>query len=317
MEKYKYRCLIVDDMHDSICDMLRNIDVEPEYQPEITREEIIEAITQYDIMVIRSKTKVDEELIEKADNLKVIARAGAGIDNLDEEVLRKKGIAIINAPEGNRDAVAEHTMGMLLSLLNNITKSDKEVRNKIWDREGNRGVELSGKTVGVIGYGNMGKELVKRLLAFRCNVLIYDKYIKDYEYGHQQKASLKQIQKQCDIVTLHVPLTDETIGWVDDDFLNSFEKNIYVVNTARGEVIKNSAIVNKLKSGKLLGACLDVLENEKLNTLNGDDLVDFNYLCSTDNVLLTPHIAGWSMESYYKINKVLVDKLEEGLKFID
>ena len=313
----KYKCLIVDDMHSSICDMLREIDVEPNYSPKINREEIIASIEDYDMMIIRSKTKVDAELLQNAKKLKVVGRAGAGIDNLDEDYLRNSNIKIINAPEGNRDAVAEHTMGLLLSLLNNINKSDKEVRKKIWDREGNRGVELSGKTVGIIGYGNMGKELLKRLKAFRCKVLIYDKYLKDFEYGHQQKATLKQIQEKCDIITLHVPLTEETIGWLDHDFFNGFSKSIFLVNTARGEVVKNDAVVSSLKSGKLLGASLDVLENEKLNSLNEDELNNFNYLTSSDKVVLTPHIAGWSKESYFKINKVLVDKMEDILKYIN
>ncbi|MDH5475262.1 MAG: NAD(P)-binding domain-containing protein [Cyclobacteriaceae bacterium] len=308
---HKYKCLIVDDMHPSIEKMLRDIGVVPHFHPNITRSGIIDIIAEFDILFIRSKTKVDSELLNHADNLKIIGRAGAGIDNLEIDWIESKGIRMINAPEGNMDALAEHTMGLLLALLNNISRADKEVSNKIWDREGNRGVELSDKTVGIIGYGNMGKSLVRRLKAFQCKVLIYDKYIKDYEYGHQQKASLSEIFEKCDIVSIHVSLTDETKGLINDNFLNSFTKNIYLVNTARGEVAENSAIVNQLKTGKLLGAALDVLENEKINTLKDKALQDFDYLISTDKVILTPHVGGWSVESYYKINKVLVDKLEE------
>lgn len=310
---YKYKCLIVDDMHPSIEGMLKNIGVEPHYYPKVTRKEIIDRISNFDILFIRSKTKVDSDLLQHANKLKVIGRAGSGMDNLEIDWIESKGIAAINAPEGNRDAVAEHTMGLLLALLNNIYRANKEVSNKIWDRESNRGVELGNKTVGIIGYGNVGKALVKRLKAFECKVLIYDKYIKEYEFGYEQKASLKEVFEKCDIISLHVPLTDETRGWVNDDFLNSFKQNIYLINTARGEVVVNSAIVKHLKSGKLLGVALDVLENEKLDSLMDKGLQDFNYLIKTDKVILTPHVGGWSVESYYKINKVLVEKLEEVL----
>lgn len=310
---YKYKCLIVDDMHPSIEGMLKNIGVEPHYYPKVTRKEIIDRISNFDILFIRSKTKVDSNLLQHANKLKVIGRAGSGMDNLEIDWIESKGIAAINAPEGNRDAVAEHTMGLLLALLNNIYRANKEVSNKIWDRESNRGVELGNKTVGIIGYGNVGKALVKRLKAFECKVLIYDKYIKEYEFGYEQKASLKEVFEKCDIISLHVPLTDETRGWVNDDFLNSFKQNIYLINTARGEVVVNSAIVKHLKSGKLLGVALDVLENEKLDSLMDKGLQDFNYLIKTDKVILTPHVGGWSVESYYKINKVLVEKLEEVL----
>jgi len=294
--------------------MLKQIGVEPHYFPEISRNEILDKIENFEILFIRSKTIVDKELLQKAKSLKIVGRAGAGIDNLDMERIEQNGVIAINAPEGNRDAVAEHTMGLMLSLLHNINKSHIEITHKKWDREGNRGTELSSKTVGIIGYGNMGKALIKRLKSFRCKVLVFDKYIKDYEYGHQQKASLTEIQDQCDVISLHIPLTPETKGFVNDEFISAFRNDIYLINTARGEVVENEAIVNQLKSGKLLGAALDVLENEKIESLNGGELGTFEFLISSDKVILTPHVAGWSKESYYKINKVLVDKLEEKLK---
>ncbi|MDH5367040.1 MAG: NAD(P)-binding domain-containing protein [Cyclobacteriaceae bacterium] len=309
-----YKCLIVDDMHPSIEGMLKNIGVEPHYHPKSTREEIIDRISNFDILFIRSKTKVDSNLLQHANKLKVIGRAGSGMDNLEVDWIEKNGIKVINAPEGNRDAVAEHTMGLLLALLNKINRANKEVSNKIWDRESNRGVELSNRTIGIIGYGNMGKALVKRLKAFQCEILIYDKYIKEFEFGYEQKVTLPEIFEKCDIISLHIPLTDETRCCVNDDFINSFKQNIYLINTARGEVVVNSAVVKHLKSGKLLGAALDVLENEKLDSLTDNELEHFNFLVNSDNVILTPHVGGWSVESYYKINKVLVEKLEEVLK---
>ena len=306
----KYRCLIVDDMHESISEMLQNIGVESYYKPKITREEIISEIADYDFLFIRSKTRVDSDLLRNANKLKVIGRAGSGTDNLDLEWIENKGIQVINAPEGNQDAVAEHTIALLLSIINNVVKSDKEVRTRLWDREGNRGEELSSKTVGIIGYGYMGKAVVKRLKAFRCNILVYDKYIKDYEFGHQQKVELNEIFDKCDVISFHVPLTEETRGWVDSEFIKRFRKNIHLINTARGEIVKNRALVEHLNNGKLKGVALDVLQNEKIQELSMEELKDFEFLATSEKTILTPHIGGWSKESYYKINKVLVDKLE-------
>lgn len=308
-----YKCLIVDKMHESIIPLLNEIHITPVYKPLITRQEIISQLQDYEILFIRSKTTVDKELLKNASKLKVIGRAGAGIDNLDEECLANKGIAIINAPEGNKDAVAEHAIGMLLSLFNNIVKSHMEVISKVWDREGNRGVELFGKKVGIIGYGNMGSALAQRLIAFGCTVLAYDKYRIDYEDKYCRAVTLDEIYKSADVVSLHVPLTNETKGWVDIDFFNNFQKPIYFMNLARGEVVSLTALREAIESGKVLGAALDVLENEKLQTLDVEQEHTFEYLSKANNVILTPHIGGWSHESYYKINEVLVRKLEHVL----
>lgn len=311
--KHRVRCLIADKMHDSIEPMLNDIGVETTYLPNITRIEIRKTISDYDCLVIRSKTFVDEDLLQNASRLKYICRAGAGIDNLDVEWIKERGITIYNAPEGNRDAVAEHTMGLLLALLNNIIIGHNEVKKRKWDREGNRGVELNNKTVAIIGYGNMGKAVTKRLAAFGCKVLVYDKYIKEFEYGHQHKANMEEVFEQADIVSLHVPLTEETLGWVNENFIKKFHKEIYLINTARGEIVKNEALVNAIKKGTVIGAALDVLEKEEITKLTESEQLSFDYLANSNRVIITPHVAGWSSESYYKINKVIVDKLEEGL----
>jgi D-3-phosphoglycerate dehydrogenase len=309
-----YSCLIADEMHESVLDLLRDIGVRPVYKPGITRAQIIEEIASYDILFIRSKTRVDRALLENAPKLRVVGRAGAGIDNLDEAYIAERGIEIINAPEGNRDAVAEQTVGMLLSLFHNIVKAHLEVIAKKWDREGNRGVELAGKTVGIIGYGNMGSALAERLSAFGCTVLAYDKYRDNYADRYCKAVELDEIYKSADVLSMHVPLTDETRAWVDEEFFGNFHKQIYFLNLARGEVVSLKALKSALKEKKVLGAALDVLENEKLKTLDNEQSEIFDYLCHADNVIMTPHIGGWSQESYFKINKVLIQKLEVALK---
>ena len=306
--------MIADEMHDSVLRLLKDIGVTPIYKPTITRLEIIEEIAFHDVLFIRSKTKVDQELLQHASKLQVVGRAGAGIDNLDETYLAQRGIEIINAPEGNRDAVAEQTVGMLLSLFHNIVKAHLEVIAKKWDREGNRGIELAGKTVGIIGYGNMGSALAQRLSVFGCTVLAYDKYRDFYGDQYCSAVSMEEIYKSAEILSMHVPLTDETRGWVNNAFFNNFQKPIYFLNLARGEVVSLNALKTALEEKKVLGAALDVLENEKLTTLDDEQSKIFDYLCQSSNVIMTPHIGGWSQESYFKINKVLVQKLEFALK---
>ena len=301
--------IIVDQMHESLFPMLEKIKVSYDYFPEYKREDIKKAIPGYDGLIIRSKTKVDHELIEGAVNLKVVCRAGAGIDNLDEEALHKQGIHIINAPEGNRDAVAEHTIGLLLNLFAKINQADNQVRDRIWDREGNRGIELKNKTVGIIGYGNMGSAVAERLRSFGCDILVYDKYKRSFKDNFVQSVTLEDLFASTDVLSLHIPLTTETRGWIDKDFFSKFKKDIFLINTSRGEIIPLKDLVSLLKSGKIRGAGLDVLENERINELSEEQNRNFNYLIASDNVVLTPHVAGWSAESYQKINEVLVNKL--------
>ena len=308
-----YKCLIVDELHENIHPLLKNIGVEVSYCPQYQRNEIIEHLRGMDGLIIRSKTTVDEELLQYADKLKFVARAGAGIDNLDQYYLESKNINILNAPEGNRDAVAEHVIGLILNLSNNISRSNQEVKKGRWNRESNRGFELNSKTIGLIGYGNMGKALASKLSVFDCNIIAYDKYKTGFADTHCKEVSLQQLFQETDILSLHTPLTNETNGMVNKNFFECFRKNIIFINTARGEISPLSDLVQCLQSGKISAAGLDVLESEKLNKLTKAQKECFDILSSNNNVILTPHVAGWSAESYKKINEVLVNKIKKVL----
>jgi D-3-phosphoglycerate dehydrogenase / 2-oxoglutarate reductase len=307
------KILIVDDLHENIFPLLTEMGFEINYQPDIKRNEILEIMKDYEGLIIRSKTKVDKDFLSHCDKLEFIGRAGAGLDLIDLEEVNKRNIQVFAANEGNSDAVAEHTMGMILMLFNKLNWADAEVRQRVWEREKNRGIELKGMTVGIIGYGNMGMALAQRLMGFGVKVLAYDKVEKkDYEYGlYAQKATLEEIFEETDLLSIHVPLTDETRMMVNDDFLSKFKKNIFIVNTSRGEVASTTSILKGLQSGKIRGACLDVLENEKLSMLTPEQEEVYTQLFHMKNVVLTPHIAGWTVESYRKINEVLVEKIRE------
>jgi len=258
-------------------------------------------------VIIRSRFKIDKQFIDYGSNLKFIARAGSGLENIDVEYAENKNIHCYNAAEGNRQAVAEHALGMLLSLFNNLSRADQEVRNGVWEREGNRGIELAGKTVAIIGYGNNGSAFAEVLKGFNIKILAYDKYLKNYPY----KSTMKSIYKEADIVSLHIPLTDETTYLVDDNFINSFEKDIYLINTARGKCTNTKDLVVALENGKIKGACLDVLEYEKTSfeNLSQEGFTnDMQYLMNSKNTILSPHIAGWTIESNVKIAEVLLNK---------
>ena len=310
-QKTMKRILIADDLHENIFPMLLELGFEVNYQPNINRSEILKIIKDYEGLIIRSKTKIDEELLSHCDKLEFIARAGAGLDLIDIEEVSRKNIQVFAANEGNADAVAEHTMGMILMLFNKLNYADSEVRQSIWEREKNRGIELRGMTVGIIGYGNMGKALAERLIGFGVVVLAYDKEERGLtkEGFLASKASMEEIFKEADLLSIHVPLTDETRMMVNDEFIQKFKKNIFIVNTSRGEVASTGSILKGLQSGKLRGACLDVLENEKLSKLTLEQQKVYSQLFKLKNVILTPHIAGWTVESYRKINEVLIEKI--------
>lgn len=277
-----------------------------------TREEILTRIHEYDGIVIRSRIKINKEIIDKAGKLKFIARAGAGMENIDTVYAESKGIKCLHAPEGNRDAVAEHALGMVLSLFNNLCRANKEVREGKWVREGNRGIELMGKTVGIIGYGNMGSAFAERLKGFGVTVLVYDKYKKGFGTDFIQEVSLDKIFNETDILSLHTPLTDETHYLINDPFIKQFKKNIYIINTARGKSLNTGDLVSNLQSGKVLGACLDVLEYEmtSFENLDASNLpAAFQYLIQSDKVMLSSHIAGWTHESNEKIAQILAEKI--------
>ena len=308
------RILIVDDMHESILPLLRNEGYDPIYLPIITRKEILEIIDQFDGLIIRSKTNVDQELVDKATSLRFVARAGAGVDKLDEMYLQSKDIKIINAPEGNRDALAEHTLGILLSVLHRLSFSFEQIKEGIWDREGNRGIELKNKTVGVYGVGNMGKTFAKKLAGMQCEVIGYDKYNEDFEDDTVKKVNLDELMERTEILSIHVPLTEETNYLFDAAYLKRFKNLKVLVNTSRGKVLKTKDLVELLNAGEVYGAALDVLENEKPATYSELELTVNEKLVSHPNVIVTPHVGGWTYESYQRINEVIVEKLRDAFQ---
>ena len=277
-----------------------------------SKEEIKLKIKDYDGFIIRSRFSIDKTFLDAATNLKFIGRVGAGLENIDCDYAESKGITLISAPEGNRNAVGEHSLAMLLSLFNKLNKADNEVRNGKWLREDNRGIELDGKTVGLIGYGNMGKAFAKKLRGFDVKVLCYD--IKDnVEDENATQVSLQKLQEEADVLSLHTPETPLTIGMVNQDFINNFKKPFWLINTARGKSVITSDLVNALKSGKILGAGLDVLEYEKASfeSLFSSTLPEaFQYLIEAQNVILSPHVAGWTIESKEKLAQTIVNKIK-------
>jgi len=279
-----------------------------------TKDAIERKVNAYDGLIIRSRFAIDSSFLDKATNLKFIGRVGAGLENIDVEYAKEKGIFLAAAPEGNRNAVGEHTLGMLLSLFNKLNKADQEVRHGKWDREGNRGMELDGKTVGLIGYGNMGKAFAKKLKGFDVETICYD-ILGGVGDENARQVGILELQQKTDVLSLHVPQTEETLGMINTDFINAFHKPIWLLNTARGSCVNTKDLVINLKSGKILGAGLDVLEYEKSSFENMfDDKVlskAFEYLTQANNVLFTPHVAGWTVESKEKLAQTIVDKIKE------
>jgi D-3-phosphoglycerate dehydrogenase len=269
--------------------------------------EALEVLGGYAGLVMRSKFKLDRQYIDAGENLRFVCRAGAGMDNIDEEYAIQKSIELINAPEGNADAVGEHAIGMLLSLMNNLNNADAQVRSGIWDREANRGHELKGKTVGIIGYGFMGKSFARKLSGFGVNVIAYDKYKTGFSDEYAREVSMEEIVKHSDILSLHIPLTAETLGMVNEEYLFHFKKQIFLINTSRGKAVQTTAVMNAIAQGRILGAGLDVLEIEKFPALGEQQW--FDQLRQSGKVILTPHVAGWTFESYRKISEVMAEKL--------
>ena len=274
-------------------------------------DEVLENIADYEGVIIRSRIPLDQNFLTKASHLKFIARVGAGMENIDLETADNLNIQLINSPEGNRDSVAEHVVGMLLILMNRLFIASNEVKNGIWKREENRGDELLGKTFGIIGYGNMGKATAKRLSGFGVEVIFHD-ILTDLSDQFATQVSLEELQKRAEILSLHIPLTSETHYLIDDNFISKMENNFYFVNTARGKNIKTKALVEAIEAGKVLGACLDVLEYEKSSFENLEvENSDLQFLLDSDKVIVTPHIAGWTQQSKIKLAQVIVDKILE------
>lgn len=303
------KILIVDDLHPIFKEKAEALGYHVDDRPLITRAETLAVVKDYDGIAVRTKFRIDQELFDVAPKLQFVARAGAGLDNIDVDIAKQKGIALLAANEGNMDAVGEHAVGLLLALMNNFRKADLEIRNGVWDREGNRGYELKGKTVGIIGYGFMGQSFARKLAGFGVNIIAYDKYKTGFSDEFAREVSMEEIVKQSDVLSLHIPLTNETKQMVNDEYFFHFKKPIFFINTARGEIVNTQAVLNNLRNGKILGAGLDVLEKEKFPTLAEQGW--YEALKTNEKVILTPHIAGWTFDSYRKISEVLAEKLAE------
>ena len=310
----KMKILHLDTNHPLLMEQFAQLGFQNDEDYTSSKEEIEKKIQSYDGVIIRSRFTIDALFLNRATNLKFIGRVGAGLENIDVEYAKSKNIFLAAAPEGNRNAVGEHTLGMLLSLFNKLNKADQEVRNGRWDREGNRGIELDGKTVGIIGYGNMGKAFAKKLKGFNTEVICYD-IVGGVGDENARQVGIMELQQKTDVISLHVPQTSETIGMINEAFINTFQKPFWLLNTARGKCVLTKDLVKSLKSGKILGAGLDVLEYEKSSF---EDMFDennlpeaFQYLIKAPNVLFTPHVAGWTIESKQKLAQTIVDKIKE------
>ena len=306
------KILHIDSNHPLLWEQLQQAGFQNEADFTSSKQEVEAKIENYHGIVIRSRFKIDKTFLDKATNLQFIARVGAGLESIDCDYATAKGIHLIAAPEGNANAVGEHAIGMLLSLFNNLNKANNEVKSGQWKREANRGHELEGKTIGIIGYGNMGKSFAKKLRGFDVTVLCHD-ILPNMSDANATQVSLSELQERADVLSLHTPWTPETDKMINADFINQFKKPFWLINTARGNSVVTADLVEALKSGKILGAGLDVLEYEKLSfetLFEGEKPAAFEYLLQAENVLLTPHIAGWTFESHQKLAQTIVDKIK-------
>lgn len=308
----KKRVLIAEKTHPVLEEKLTHAGFFCEHFSGNTLNELNAIIGEYVGIIVRSRTKLTAEILSAAVQLKFIGRLGSGMENIDTEYADFRGIVCFNSPEGNCDAVGEHAVGMLLALVNHIHTADREVRNKVWKRETNKGMELGGKTIGIIGYGHTGPAFAKRLCGWGVNLLVYDKYKSGFGNDNVIECQMDRIYNEADILSFHIPLTSETRYLFNDDYLGRFQKNIIVINTSRGEIVDTATLVWGLKSGKVSGAALDVIDYEDLLTESLDCSKiddDFRFICGQPNVVLTPHIAGVTAESRYKLSAVLADKI--------
>ena len=300
----------LDENHELLKNELEKLGFKNYFDLISTKKEVEKKIWEYQGIILRSRIEIDKKFIDSCKNLKFIARVGSGLENIDTDYAKKKNIEIISAPEGNANAVGEHALGMLLSLLNKIIRSNNEIKNNIWAREQNRGIELDGKTIGIIGYGNTGKSLAKKLSGFNVKILCND-IIEEISDKYATQVSISEIMKSCDIISLHTNLNDSSFQLINKNFINNCKKPFFLINTSRGECLKTSDLVDGIKTGKILGACLDVIENESKSFENLNTNSDFEYLKKSEKVVLTPHIAGWSIESKLKLAQVVLEKIKD------
>lgn len=313
------KILIIDDIHPLLRKKLQKIGFDCEVDLDSSEDEFLNKIGNYFGLICRSRFSIKKAVIKKGKKLKFIARAGVGLEHIDVKYAEKKGIKVFSSPEGSSDTVGEHTLALLLNLTNNISKSNNQIKNGKWIRKSNSANELKGKTIGILGYGNMGKSFAKRVSGFGAKVITYDKYKSNYGDKYAEQVSLKKLQKEADILSVHIFYEPDNHYFINKNFINNFNKNVYLINTSRGLVLKTKALVAALKSGKILGAGLDVIEYEEtsFNQFSFNDLpIEFEYLVKAENVILTPHVAGLSKESYKGHAEVLAKKISKWMKTI-
>ena len=308
------KVLVTDDVHELLIEGFEKAGYTCDYLPEITNEEVLKIIDKYDGLIINSKIMVNAEMLDQAVRLRFVGRLGSGMEIVDRVYAAKKEILVCNSPEGNRNAVAEHALGMLLALANHLPRADREVRQRIWHREKNRGFEISGKTIGIIGFGHTGSQFARKLAGMDVRVLAYDKYKSDYTAGlsYVAESDLDTLKREADIISFHLPLTEETHHLVNRAWLGFCKKNVIIINTSRGKVIETLSLIEGLESGWIGGACLDVFENEKPATFSKEEIELYERLYVMEKVVLSPHIAGWTQESKRQLSEILLEKILGG-----
>ncbi len=305
------RVLVTDSVHPLLIEGLEQAGFQVDYDPTIPLEQVRKVVGDYHGMVINSKILVDRQMLDTGKQLEFIGRLGSGLEIIDLEYAAQKSVRVLNSPAGNCNAVAEHALGMLLSLANHLNRADREVRHMVWEREKNRGFELRGRAIGLIGFGHTGQAFARKLLGMEVKILAYDKYKKGFSkaFSHVEEVGLDQLKKEAEIISLHLPLTTETKGWINADFLRGCQQKIILINTSRGTIVPTKDLITLLDNGHLKGACLDVFENEKPTTFSAEEKQMYERLYSFENVVLSPHVAGWTKESKRLLASILLTKI--------